>query len=106
MKPRSGGLLLLRRITRSPRRDAVYFCSGVYIFYAGGKFILSQKCTSRPADVVIVVSDPDSSSQFSTGRMTLDSPLQRPVLLRIVLALVQSDMLAQCVPNHHSSDED
>jgi len=30
VKPRSGGLLLLRRVTPLPRRDAVYFCSGAY----------------------------------------------------------------------------
>src|ERR1022692_3151527 len=30
VKPRSGGLLLLRRITPLPRRNAVYFCSGAY----------------------------------------------------------------------------
>jgi hypothetical protein len=30
VKPKSGGLLLLRRVTPLPRRDAVYFCSGAY----------------------------------------------------------------------------
>jgi hypothetical protein len=30
LKPKSGGLLLLRRVTPLPRRDAVYFCSGAY----------------------------------------------------------------------------
>jgi hypothetical protein len=30
VKQESGGLLLLRRITPLPRRNAVYFCSGAY----------------------------------------------------------------------------
>jgi hypothetical protein len=31
LKPKSGGLVLLRRITPLTRRDAVYFRSGLYI---------------------------------------------------------------------------
>ena len=34
MKEESGGLLLLRRITPLPRRNAVYFCSGAYTLTA------------------------------------------------------------------------
>jgi len=30
VKPKSGGLVLLRRITPLARRDALYFCSGAY----------------------------------------------------------------------------
>ena len=43
VKPKSGGLLLLRRVTPLPRRDAVYFCSGAYLSADCSTIIIKQK---------------------------------------------------------------
>jgi hypothetical protein len=43
VKPKSGGLLLLRRVTPLPRRGAVYFCSGAYLSADCSTIIIKQK---------------------------------------------------------------
>jgi len=43
VKPKSGGLVLLRRITPLARRDAVYFCSGAYTTQAADYMTLLQE---------------------------------------------------------------
>ena|SRR5271157_808311 len=63
VKQKSGGLLLLRRITPLPRRNTVYFCSGAYSrftespirsFLLVGKWVTPPQHTTLSAPVLVL----------------------------------------------------
>jgi hypothetical protein len=69
---RSGGLVLLRRVTPLPRRNAVYFRSGAYSCHSGNSTFASAPyttdCRKAMGKLTPVLSIWSSSAKFATRR--------------------------------------